>query len=135
MTGRESLLLGGALAVLAMGLGVLLGWYAAFDPSTAPPMSSGYPLGADGGAAPSSSSLQVEVHSVLVLPSPTPTTTPRPATATAYPTRDPIPPCATATPGALCRVPPPTPPPPTPYPACDVAMATPFGAGGICRWR
>ena len=116
------------LVMVAMGLGGFLTWFAMTDPSVAAPPPTSI---SGGGDAPSSSSLQVEVHSVLELPSPTATTTPWPTVA---PTVDPydlwVP--GQSTPGALYRQPPPTAlaTPPTPFPICGSEA---LAAGSLCR--
>jgi hypothetical protein len=101
-------------------------WTVKSLPDTSPEMhASG--TGVD--AIPAPQTVVIRVDAVLSIPTAVPTEIP-----TMYPTSkartDRVNVCGTATPGAVCEWPQPTPLPPTPLPACSVAVK----GGQLCKW-
>lgn len=125
----RSFVAGGSVVALAVFVAVVLTWTLARD---AAPESGARGSAPTSSSASASTSAPIVLRAILELPSPTTTDTPQ-STATSSP--DPASGlnfCATATPGALCKVAYPPPPPPTAYPRCATAVLAP---GDWCRWN
>lgn len=121
----------GALWVLFWSIGILMGLFVrdvVDGGGSSHDSSSGAPGSSRSLSAQPTSPQAILVTAIVAFPTATATATPQPTTE-ATPDVDM---CGTATPGTICRIPPPTPLPPTPYPSC-VKMDE-LAAGDWCTW-